>query len=78
MEILKEMQKIQDDELDSINSKLEDLTPQERILWARDIFGEGLVLSTSFGAYSAVMLHLVHQVLPGNPGTVHRYRIFHA
>jgi phosphoadenosine phosphosulfate reductase len=34
----------------------------DRIAWAWDRFGEGLIVSTSFGLQSAVMLHLVRQV----------------
>lgn len=44
--------------LDDINLHLETLSESERILWARNQFGNRLVLTTSFGTYSAVMLHL--------------------
>lgn len=37
------------------------------IAWARDTFGRGLVLSSSFGAESALMLHLVTRVVPDIP-----------
>ncbi len=39
----------------------------ERIAWAHQRFGSGLVLSTSFGAQSAVMLHLATRVQPSIP-----------
>ncbi len=39
----------------------------ERVRWARDQFGDGLVLSTSFGIQSAVMLHLVTREIPDIP-----------
>ncbi len=37
------------------------------ISWAAETFGDGLVMSTSFGIHSAVMLHLVTQVCPNIP-----------
>lgn len=39
----------------------------ERVAWAHREFGAGLVLSTSFGAQAAVMLHLATQVDPNIP-----------
>jgi phosphoadenosine phosphosulfate reductase len=42
-------------------------TAQERIRWAVDEFGDGLLLSTSFGIQAAVMLHLATQVAPKIP-----------
>jgi phosphoadenosine phosphosulfate reductase len=39
----------------------------EVIQWAADTFGSKLVMSTSFGIQSAVMLHLVTQVVPNIP-----------
>ncbi len=47
------------------NEQLKLSSPAERILWAREIFGDSLILSTSFGTNSAVMLHLVSQATPG-------------
>lgn len=40
---------------------------QERLAWALDLFGGSLVLSTSFGAQSAVMLHLATRLAPRIP-----------
>ena len=40
---------------------------RELITWAAQTFGPGLVVSTSFGAQSAVMLHLVSEVAPETP-----------
>jgi len=54
-------------ELDSINAQLENKTAPEIINWAYDSFQEGLVLSTSFGIQSAVMLHLVTSIMPNIP-----------
>lgn len=38
---------------------LETISASERVDWAHENFGDGLILSTSFGIQSAVMLHLV-------------------
>ncbi|WP_043587900.1 phosphoadenylyl-sulfate reductase [Geminisphaera colitermitum] len=48
-------------------SDLEKATPQERVRWAVDTFGDGLVLTTSFGIQAAVMLHLVTRIVPELP-----------
>jgi len=57
--------------LESIQSTaptdLEKLSAEERVLWAKEAFGDKLVMTTSFGIHSAVMLHLVNQVVPGIP-----------
>ena len=45
-----------------MNAKLEPLPSEERIAWAWDRFGAGLILSTSFGLQSSVMLNLVLKV----------------
>jgi phosphoadenosine phosphosulfate reductase len=37
------------------------------IHWAAETFGDGLVMSTSFGIQSAVMLHLVTSIIPDIP-----------
>lgn len=54
-------------DLDSQNRALEASTPEELVEWAVERFGDALVASTSFGATSAVMLHLVHRVAPQIP-----------
>ena len=46
---------------------LESSGAENRIIWARDTFGSGLIMSTSFGIHSAVMLHLVTQEIPDIP-----------
>lgn len=46
---------------------LEKAAAHERVEWARDRFGRGLILTTSFGAQAAVMLHLVTRVVPDIP-----------
>jgi phosphoadenosine phosphosulfate reductase len=50
-----------------VSLDLEHATAEERVRWAIETFGEGLVLSTSFGIQSAVMLHLVTRIAPQIP-----------
>ena len=45
-------------DLRETNSRLERASASERLAWASGQFGSGLVLSSSFGAQAAVMLHL--------------------
>ena len=47
--------------------QLEQATASERLAWAFGQFGDGLVLSSSFGAQAAVMLHLATQARPDIP-----------
>ena len=68
-------------DLDAVDRQLADATPAEVVRWARETFGVagegggvtaasgagGLVMSTSFGVQSALMLHLVTQVVPHLP-----------
>ncbi len=54
-------------ELQEENRALGNSTPEEVIEWALGRFGDALVASTSFGATSAVMLHLIHRVAPRTP-----------
>ncbi|MDJ0732352.1 MAG: phosphoadenosine phosphosulfate reductase [Crocosphaera sp.] len=53
--------------LEKVNQTLENANAQQVVEWARDTFGGGLVMSTSFGIQAAVMLHLVTQVVPDIP-----------
>ncbi len=50
-----------------IPPSLAEASAQERIHWAHTQFGSGLVLSSSFGIQSAVMLHLSTQIIPAIP-----------
>ena len=47
--------------------RLSDASASERIAWALGQFGSSLVLSTSFGAQAAVMLHLATRLAPDIP-----------
>ena len=49
------------------NERLEKASASERLAWASAQFGGGLVLSSSFGAQAAVMLHLATQMRPDIP-----------
>lgn len=51
-------------DLDLVNQHLEALSEPERITWAYEQFAGRLVLTTSFGTYSAVMLDLARQYAP--------------
>ncbi len=46
---------------------LSTLTAEQRIEWAVKEFGDGLILTTSFGIQAAVMLHLATRVAPQIP-----------
>lgn len=46
---------------------LASLTAEERVRWAVEEFGDKLILTTSFGVQSAVMLHLATRVRPEIP-----------
>lgn len=49
------------------NTDLEAASAEERVRWAAEEFGDELIMTTSFGTHSAVMLHLVTSVLPEIP-----------
>lgn len=51
-------------DLDAVNVELKDASPVEVLEWTHHTFGEDIVLTSSFGAESALMLHLVSQVVP--------------
>lgn len=53
--------------LAEVNTKLDKLSAQERVLWALENLPGEAVLSSSFGIQAAVSLHLVNQVKPGIP-----------
>ncbi len=54
-------------DLAALNQTLADMDASELVAWGAETFGETLVMSTSFGIQSAVMLHLVTQVVPNIP-----------
>lgn len=54
-------------DLVTINHNLVNSNADEIVIWAKQQFDKHLVMSTSFGIQSAVMLHLVTQIIPDIP-----------
>lgn len=54
-------------DVEAANAALEGASAEHIVRWARDTFAGGLVMSSSFGAESAVMLHLVSRIVPDVP-----------
>jgi phosphoadenosine phosphosulfate reductase len=55
-------------DLDTINTTVQALDPSRAVEWAaREFGGERLVMSSSFGADSAVLIHVATRVLPRIP-----------
>jgi phosphoadenosine phosphosulfate reductase len=50
--------------LEEVNARLEKASAEERVAWALERFRPQIMLSTSFGAQSAVSLHLVTRQWP--------------
>jgi phosphoadenosine phosphosulfate reductase len=51
-------------DLDTVNASLANGSPEAVLCWAKDTFGDDVVLTSSFGAESALMLHLATRVMP--------------
>jgi phosphoadenosine phosphosulfate reductase len=58
---------LQEQEIEEISAKLETVSAEERVRWALERFRPEIMLSSSFGAQSAVSLHMVTQQWPGIP-----------
>lgn len=56
--------------LAEVNQRLETATPEQRVSWALENLPVNFMLSSSFGAQAAVMLHLVTQQYPDIPVVV--------
>lgn len=54
-------------DLEAINRHMAARSAADLVNWAASTFGQGLVMSTSFGIQSAVMLHLVTRIVPEIP-----------
>lgn len=52
---------------DQLNQQFSSSSPTNLVEWASREFGDKLALATSFGAESAVLLHLVTRVIPDVP-----------
>ncbi len=48
--------------LDAARALLASSSPQDRLAWAQQTFGDGFALTTSFGIQAAVLLHMVSQL----------------
>ncbi len=53
--------------LSSVNHQLAKVKAVEVVRWGFEMFGQGLVMSTSFGIHSNVLLHLISQEIPRIP-----------
>ncbi|HWP40797.1 MAG TPA: phosphoadenylyl-sulfate reductase [Tepidisphaeraceae bacterium] len=51
-------------DLEAINPMLESAGPEKIVQWAAAQFGRGLVMSSSFGAESALLIHMATRVMP--------------
>ncbi|WP_428937195.1 phosphoadenylyl-sulfate reductase [Fontivita pretiosa] len=51
-------------DLEAINPMLESAEPEKIVQWAAAQFGRGLVMSSSFGAESALLIHMATRVMP--------------
>jgi phosphoadenosine phosphosulfate reductase len=49
----------------TLNKEFETAEPGKIVRWSAGQFGEELVMSSSFGAESAALLHMVYQIRPG-------------
>lgn len=56
-----------DAQLEAVNPSLEGMSAAERVRWALDYLPDTAVMTSSFGARSAAMLHLVNGIRPGIP-----------
>ena len=54
-------------DLEAVNRQLADAKAPQIVEWTAETFGDGLVMSTSFGIQAAVMLHMVTCVVPDIP-----------
>ncbi|HXE53692.1 MAG TPA: phosphoadenosine phosphosulfate reductase family protein, partial [Tepidisphaeraceae bacterium] len=52
-------------DLSTLNSMFETSDPQRIVAWAAAQFGRDMVMTSSFGAESALLLHMANQALPG-------------
>jgi len=51
-------------DLPAVNARLEGADPRQTIEWAAQQFGNGLVMSSSFGEQAIVLIHMAVQVKP--------------
>jgi phosphoadenosine phosphosulfate reductase len=58
------MSQVQAIDLNALNARFSQAEPEEIIRWCVDTFGDDAGISSSFGAESACLLHLVTQIKP--------------
>lgn len=58
---------ISDQQLSEVNEQLENMTAQQRVQWALEHLPANHIVSSSFGAQSAVMLHMLTHAQPDIP-----------
>jgi phosphoadenosine phosphosulfate reductase len=51
-------------DLEAVNRELAEASPEEVVEWSQRTFGDELILTSSFGAESALMIHLATRVIP--------------
>jgi phosphoadenosine phosphosulfate reductase len=51
-------------DLESLNQRFEQQQPQDVVAWAAETFGERLVMTSSFGAESMLLIHMATRVMP--------------
>lgn len=54
-------------DLNAVHDQLNGFDAPSIVRWAAETFSQGLVMTSSFGAQAAVMLHLVTRVIPAIP-----------
>src|SRR5438067_1907337 len=52
-------------DLEGLNAAFEASEPEKIVAWSAARFGADLVMTSSFGAESALLLHMATRVLPG-------------
>lgn len=57
----------EDIDLEEVNARLAGASAETIVEWGLETFGESMIMSSSFGAESALMLHLVTRVAPRIP-----------
>ncbi|MBV8780694.1 MAG: phosphoadenosine phosphosulfate reductase family protein, partial [Phycisphaerae bacterium] len=50
--------------VEELNARFENGTAQQVVAWSIEHFGRGIVMSSSFGAESALLIHLATQLMP--------------
>jgi len=54
-------------DVDQVHEHLQRVDAVSVVRWAHETFGDGLIMTSSFGAQAAVMLHLATRVVPDIP-----------